>query len=136
MKRRKCKMPFSQLSIKDKFDRLFSRGFSREEAEKKLHYPYKALILPGIIKKYWERAKSSREELTKVWEELGGFTLECSVLDWPLGTGSGTVLDEESILRGISDHILGDEFDYEIVRNCFSCLPIGIVITEYNGVFV
>lgn len=129
MQKRLKRKPFSKLSIKEQFERLFERGYTREEAEKKLRHPYRALILPGQIAKYWERANGSQEGLTGVWMELGQFRLEVDYSGSPYRSG-------ESLLRGIADQILGQDFEYEIDRDQRSGLPIGVVITAYNGVFV
>ncbi|GAG26350.1 unnamed protein product, partial [marine sediment metagenome] len=68
--------PFGDLEIEEKFDRLFERGFTREEAEVRLNHPYKALILPGKIIELWKKAKSSTKGLDEVYAQLGGFDLQ------------------------------------------------------------
>jgi hypothetical protein len=127
----KSRKPFSKLSIKGKFERLFWRGFSREEAEKKLQYPYKALMLPPKIIKLWQKALSSEEGLKQVCSDIGPFRMILPEFTEMYSPGGY----DENLLSLIADRVCGDQFEYEL-GNCCSGNPYGFIITQYNGVFL
>ena len=131
MKRLRRKLPFSHLSLKEKFERLFQRGFTRERAEIKLQYPYRALLLPDKILKYWHYACQNQIQLREIYERLGGFDLIRSQV---IGEDKFYSSYERDLLYAIANRICGADFDYKIINQISSGEPYFIYITEFYGV--
>lgn len=126
---RACKhLPFSKLPIHEKFARLFKRGFTREQAETKLRYPYKALFLRQKIHELYDWACKGDKEFEEVYNQLNKFPLRNTFIS-KFEFVTGVRMPYSELLEGIAERVCGEDFGFEIYHG-------RVVITHYKGVFL